>query len=118
MQPVTAGQAPAEIVYSDTKPPLIEKIIRQKVASYAQYNQISNQLFVRNMQVYFSLLSWPTDKNEAEAFKSGFIDTPVGYAIEMYKGTVARAAQHGKQVIEEAHVAQWVADFTPFEVME
>ncbi len=106
------------VAFSQSKPPLLVKIIQQKVSSYAQYNQVSNQLFVRNMQVYFARLSWPIDKLQAETFRRGFIDALVGYAIEMYTGAVKIAAANNKTVIQEEHVARFIEHFTPFKVNE
>ena len=108
----------ASVSFRADRPPLLEKIIQQKVASYAQYNEISNQLFIRNMQVYFARLSWPLDKAEAEAFRAGFIDALVGYGIELYKGVVDVAATNNEQVIQEQHVARFVQHFTPYTVNE
>ncbi len=104
------------VIFSAKKPPLLEKIIQQKIASYAAYNQISNQLFVRNMQVYFARLSWPDDKAAAEVFRKGFIDALVGYAIEMYQNVVDIAAKNGSMVVEEEYVARFVQHFTPFDI--
>lgn len=106
------------VSFSETKPPLLEKIIQQKVASYAQYNQVSNQLFIRNMQVYFARLSWPADKIEAEEFRAGFIEALIGYGIELYKGVTDVAAKNQQQVIEEEHVAVFVQHFTPYGINE
>jgi len=108
----------AVVAFTSNKPPLLEKIIQQKINSYAQYNQVSNQLFVRNMQVYFARLSWPVNKAEADAFRDGFIEALIGYAIELYKGVVDVAAANGHEVIEEQDVAGFVMHFTPFIVNE
>ncbi len=110
--------AKRSVAFSKSKPPLLLKIIRQKTASYAQYNKISNQLFVRNMQVYFARLSWPVDKADAEAFRKGFVEALIGYAIEMYTGVVEIAATNGEKLVQEAHVARFVEHFTPFAVNE
>jgi hypothetical protein len=108
----------ASVSFRADKPPLLEKIIQQKIVSFAQYNEISNQLFIRNMQVYFARLSWPVDKAEAEAFRAGFIDALVGYGIDLYKGVVDVAAKNNEQVIQEEHVARFVQHFTPYTVNE
>lgn len=110
--------SPIEVVFSQSKPPLIEKIVNQKIASYAEYNQISNQLFVRNLQVYFARLSWPADEAQASAFKSAFIEALIGYGIELYKGVVDVAATNQSPIIREQHVDRFVQHFTPFEVNE
>jgi hypothetical protein len=108
----------ASISYRASKPPLLEKIIQQKIASFTQYNEVSNKLFIRNMQVYFARLSWPVDKVEAEAFRVGFIDALVGYGIELYKGVVEVAAKNSQQIIQEEHVSRFVQHYTPWDVNE
>ncbi len=107
-----------EVIFSKGKPPLLEKIIQQKINSYAAYNEISNTLLIRNMQVYFARLSWPKDESEAAAFKSGFIEALIGYAIELYKGVVDVAAVNGHKVVGEQDVARFVMHFTPYTVNE
>ena len=64
---------------------LIRKIIKQKVESYAAYNKISEQLFIRNLQVYFARLSWPKDKSKAKEFQSLYIETMIQFAYDFYK---------------------------------
>lgn len=108
----------ATVVFSNNIPPLLEKIIQQKINSYAKYNQISSPLFIRNMQVYFARLSWPTGKGEAEAFREGFIEALIGYAVELYKGVVNVSAADGHGIIAEEDVTRFVMHFTPFRVNE
>ncbi len=109
-------QRTEEVSLSQTVPPVLKKIIRQKINSYAQYNQITNQLFVRNMQVYFARLSWPKDEQEAEAFRQALIESLIGYAIELYRGVTREAVRNGHPLINESDVAAFVSRFTPYEV--
>jgi hypothetical protein len=111
------GDKPA-VVMSSVKPPLLVKIIQQKVDSYAKYNQVSNQLFIRNMQVFFARMSWPEDEAAAEAFRKGFIEALEGYAIEMYQSVVEVAERNGSQVVGEEHVARFIQHFTPYSINE
>lgn len=47
---------------------VLHSIIDQKVASYKQYNQVSNQLFIRNLQVFLSKNRWPETQQESQRF--------------------------------------------------
>ena len=97
---------------------LVRKIIKQKVESYAAYNQISNQLFVRNLQVYYARLSWPKDPNKGKAFKNLFTDTMIQFASDLYKRSEQIAIQNGHQLIQESDVHQLAQSFIPHEINE
>jgi len=92
---------------------LLNSIIKQKVASYKTYNNISNQLFVRNLQVYFARTSWPKDPEEAKQFKGVFTESMIAFAEDLYKGAEANALKNGHVVIEESDVSSFVQKFMP-----
>lgn len=98
--------------------PLLRRIAQQKLQSYAKYNGIANQLFVRNLQVYFARLSWPKDPVEAKAFRQAFTETVIAFAADLYRhaGTAARKGK--KPVIGEAEVAGSGQAFLPHVVNE
>lgn len=62
---------------------LLHSIIKQKVASYAAYNNISNQLFVRNLQVYFARNRWPKDPEVAKQFRRLFTESLIVFATDL-----------------------------------
>ena len=70
---------------------LQNQIIAEKVASYEAYNQISNALFIRNLQVYFARKRWPGSEDEAAAFTEHFQNGLVAWAANMYLNSQADA---------------------------
>ena len=96
--------------------PLLAGIIAQKRASYAAYNQISNQLFVRNLQVYFARLSWPKDPGRARVFRQAFTESVIAFAADLYRDAAEQAAKAGAAVIGEREVAISAQRFLPHEV--
>ena len=97
---------------------LLKQIVEQKVRSYAAYNQISNQLFVRNLQVYFARNRWPADDNEAKQFRQMFTETLIAFAADLYRGAQQRAMAQGHRLITEADVGDFVQTFVPHQINE
>ncbi len=95
---------------------VIHKIIQQKISSYAVYNDVANQLFVRNLQVYFARLSWPKDKQEAKQFKSLFTETMIQFAHDIYKESEAFALKNKHPTILESDVHQVIQKFIPHNI--
>jgi hypothetical protein len=102
----------------DEPPALLLEIVEEKLQAYERYNDISNPLFIRNMQVYFARLSWPATEEAAEVFRTAYITALVNYATDLYTGAVDVALANGAGVVGEAHVDHWVSRYTPFEVNE
>ncbi|MCW9015400.1 MAG: VCBS repeat-containing protein, partial [Kangiellaceae bacterium] len=97
---------------------LIRKIIKQKVESYAAYNKISEQLFIRNLQVYFARLSWPKDKSKAKEFQNLYIETMIQFAYDFYKESEKIALKNGHDLIQESDVYELIQIFLPHEINE
>ena len=97
---------------------LLRGIATQKIASYAEYNQISNQLFVRNLQVYFARLSWPKDPTEAKAFRQAFTETVIAFAGDLYRHAGKAAVKNGKVIIGEGEMSDSGQAFLPNRVNE
>jgi len=83
---------------------LLSDIIKQKINSYKNYNDISNQLFVRNMQVYFARLSWPESAEEAKLLKHNFINAVTEFSAQLYLSSMTQAQKSKHSVIKEADV--------------
>ncbi|NVJ49948.1 MAG: CRTAC1 family protein [Gammaproteobacteria bacterium] len=96
----------------------IRKVINQKVASYKAYNNIANQLFVRNLQVYYARLTWPQGEQEGAEFKSLFERTLIQFAYDIYKGSEKIAIKNGHSVIQESDVNELMAVFIPHRINE
>ena len=95
---------------------LIRKIIQQKVNSYRAYNQISNELFVRNLQVYYARLSWPKDKSEGKRIRNLFTETLIQFAYDLYKESEKIALSNNHKMILESDVHQMVQVFIPHQI--
>ena len=87
---------------------LQNQIIEEKVASYLEYNQISNALFIRNLQVYFARKRWPASDDEATAFTTQFQNGLVAWTANMYLSTQADAEASGSMRIEEVNIKRFL----------
>jgi len=97
---------------------LLKQIIQQKVASYKNYNNISNQIFVRNLQVYFARLTWPKGEEKAKALKDSFITTLTQFATELYLGSMQTAQKAQHKLIREEDVAHFAQQHMPHIINE
>jgi hypothetical protein len=95
---------------------LVRKIIRQKLESYKAYNQISNQLFLRNLQVYYARLSWPKNKQEGRLIKSLFTETMVQFASDIYLASEAIALRNNHKIILESDVYEMIQKLIPHKI--
>ena len=100
--------------YADLR--LTNAVIERKVRAYAKYNEISNQLFVRNLQVYFAKRRWPETSEEATRFRQLYTETLISMARDVYLGAEAVALDRGSGVIQERDVAEFLARYMPHEV--
>ena len=115
-KPIPQNLAPEKL--EPVKLTLLSQIVEQKVRSYAAYNQISNQLFVRNLQVYFARNRWPTTDEEGKLFRQTFTETLIAFAADLYKGAEAIALADGRRLMNEADVSQFAAQFVPHNINE
>ena len=95
---------------------LTNAVIEQKVRSYATYNQISNQLFVRNLQVYFAKRRWPESADDARDFRNLYTESLILLARDMYKGAEAVAVARGSSVIQERDISKFIETYLPHSV--
>ncbi|WMS87296.1 CRTAC1 family protein [Pleionea litopenaei] len=110
-KPTIATNAPVSLA-------LVKKIIAQKVASYKVYNNIANQLFVRNLQVYYARLTWPEGEQEGASFKNLFEKTMIQFAHDIYVGAEKIAIKNGHSVIQESDVSELMEVFIPHQIDE
>ena len=97
---------------------IVRKIIQQKVDSYKAYNQISNELFVRNLQVYYARISWPKDKSEGDLFRTLFTETMIQFAFDVYKESEKIALRNNHKMVLESDVHELIQSFIPHEINE
>ncbi|MGV6852963.1 MAG: CRTAC1 family protein [bacterium] len=96
--------------YSDK---LLRALIDQKIKSYAKYNKVNTQLFVRNLQVYFSRASWPNDPENAKIFRQNFTELLISFSISLYEGAQGIAIKLKHPTIQENDVYQFARRFIP-----
>lgn len=113
-----ASQLAATIPTGAADLTLANAVIDQKVASYREYNQVSNQLFVRNLQVYFARNRWPATEQEANALRRLFTETLIVIARELYLGAQQLALQRGSALIQEQDVATFLRSYLPHQINE
>lgn len=97
---------------------ILKSTITQKLSSYKAYNNINNQLFVRNLQVYFAKLRWPKENDEANKFRNTFTETMISFVTELYRGSQKLAMVRGHLQIEEKDVFDFVQTFIPHTINE
>ncbi|WP_390403816.1 CRTAC1 family protein [Gilvimarinus japonicus] len=112
------GKAPAKGDRQIADLSLVKKIIKQKVDSYKVYNDISEQLFVRNLQVYFARVSWPKGSDEAKRFQSLYVETLIHFARDFYLESEKNALSRGHLTIQERDVQSLVDVFIPHRIDE
>lgn len=97
---------------------LIKNIIEQKIDSYKAYNDVSNQIFNRNLQVYFAKLNLSPDIKEQKKFRNAFTESMIQFAFDVYQESEKIALKNGHQYIQESDVNSLIQQFIPHEVDE
>jgi len=108
------------------KPPLHEKIdlsltkkiIEQKIASYKAYNDLSKQLFYRNLQVYYARANLPKLVGKQKQFRKIFTESMIQFSFDLYKESENIALKNGHANILESDVFELVQLFIPHTVDE
>lgn len=112
------GALAAEAAKGQADLSLLRAMIAQKLASYAAYNNVSNQLFMRNLQVYFARARWPRDLAEGDAFRRAFTESMIAFTRDLYLGGEQEALKAGNPSIREADVAHFAEHFIPHRINE
>ena len=111
--PAAAGQTPAK---SDFQ--VVRSIIEQKIASYSAYNNISQPVFLRNLQVYMARYRWPSKAAEATDFRDTFNSSLVAFTGDILRQAQDRARAAGHLFIRVDDVEPVVQSFVPYRVNE
>jgi hypothetical protein len=89
------------------------EIIQKKLESYKSYNQISQAVFLRNIQVYFAKVRWPTEKDESIALKNYFTETTIAFALTLVQDAHSKALSQQKKAIEYDDIYEVVQSYLP-----
>ncbi len=95
---------------------LIYPLITQKLAAYQAYNQISQAVFLRNIQVYFSKVLWPASSEESGQLKNHYTELMAAFSSEVLLHAQSLAQQAGSNSIRYEHVYTAVQDYLPHSV--
>lgn len=118
VQNQVAKQPHQEIEKKLITPTTLKRTIAQKLRSYQQYNALNNQLFVRNLQVFFARSRWPEDSQEARDFRQKFTENVIAFAGDIYKGAQEIALKNGHQFILESDVFEYTQQILPHNINE
>ncbi|MCF7970789.1 MAG: CRTAC1 family protein [Methylococcaceae bacterium] len=97
---------------------ILKKIIAQKLASYQAYNDVSMQIFTRNLQVYFAKHPWPKEAATGKAFKDLFTEAMIQYTHDLLLGAEKQAIADNQPLIRVANVKQFSDSFIPHQINE
>jgi len=97
---------------------LLTKIIDQKLTSYQRYNDLSQKLFLRNIQVYFAKKQWPKSEEESQLLIKSYQDALVQYGAELYAFSQGLAVKDKKSIVRLNHINTAINAFLPFEINE
>ncbi|WP_020537824.1 CRTAC1 family protein [Lewinella cohaerens] len=94
----------------------IYPLVEQKLAAYQAYNQISQAVFLRNVQVYFSKMPWPVTTEESNELKNYFTEMLVAFSGEVLLHSQTLAQTAGRSNIRYEDVYRAVQDYLPHSV--
>jgi hypothetical protein len=85
----------------------INAIVAEKLAAFEKYNDLSQAVFLRNVQVYMSRHMWPTDPAEGTAFKQQFTETMIAWTgdVMLEAEKIAKKRGHALIRVDDVHDA-------------
>ncbi len=92
---------------------LVKEIISQKLASYEKYNQLSESVFLRNIQVYFARQKWPIDPTTSNELRNYYLESLIQFSSELLKRSDEVALNENAALIRVNHVQQALIPFLP-----
>lgn len=105
---------PREVI----RPVMFNQVVEQKIRSYRQYNELNNQIFVRNLQVFFARNRWPEEGAEATKFRQQFTESVIDFAGDLYRGAQELALKQNRNLILEEDVYQYAQSVLPHIINE
>ena len=92
---------------------IIYALINQKLTAYEKYNQINQAVFLRNIQVYFSKILWPTDPQKNKQLVNFYTEFMAQFTGDMLGTAEQYALRQNKKNIEYKEVYQAVQAYLP-----
>lgn len=94
---------------------LVKKIIAQKLSSYEKYNRIAENVFLRNIQVYFAKQKWPTDHATSEKLRSFYLESLIQFTEALLLQSNEQAEKVAHPIIRVTDVQKALHLFLPSE---
>ncbi|MBT8256626.1 MAG: CRTAC1 family protein [Bacteroidia bacterium] len=92
---------------------LVRRIIAQKIAAYNKYNNLTESLFLRNIQVYFAKQKWPTDSAISAELRNYYLESLIQFSSALYQQANTIALQQESPLIRVTHVQAALHSFLP-----
>lgn len=108
----------ANLDYEKKTPTLLNQMVDKKLSSYAAYNKVSNQVFLRNLQVYFARASWPKDQAQSEAIINLYTNFLSEFSAELYLGAQQHAMNNQQLLVQEQNVYAFIKQYIPHHINE
>lgn len=95
---------------------ITKRIISQKLAAYDEYNNLSQSVFLRNIQVYFARQMWPTDPDTSDQLRSYFLESLIEFTKQLMNSSQQVAASREEPIIRVEDIQQALKPYMPFAV--
>ena len=91
-------------------------IIDKKLNAYDQYNKVNQSVFLRNVQVYFSRITWPSDQKLSDDIKTYYTEVMVQFSQDLLLMAQTMAFQNRRSKIAYMDAYQAVQQYLPHEL--
>ncbi|MGJ8745513.1 CRTAC1 family protein [Polaribacter sp.] len=91
---------------------VVKEIIKQKIKSYENYNQLKASVFLRNIQVYFAKQKWPIDHETSNKLRQYYMESLIQCTISL----IEDASKSTSDLIRVENVQKSLQKFMPFDV--
>ncbi len=102
-----------EISTADENNAMTKKIIEQKINSYEKYNQLAENVFLRNIQVYFARQKWPTDLSTSNELRSFYLESLIGFTTALLQEADKNSQTNNEPVLRALDVQKALYAFLP-----
>jgi len=104
-------QVQPEIIPAQNK--LVKEIIEQKLSSYKKYNQIAENVFLRNIQVYFARQKWPTEQKTSNELRVYYLESLIQFTKALLEQSNTYTLQNNSPIIRIENVQKALINFLP-----
>jgi hypothetical protein len=92
---------------------LTREIIKQKIASYNKYNQLAENVFLRNIQVYFARQKWPIETKTSNNLRNYYLESLIEFTKSLIQESNNIAIQNNSPIIRVENVQSALHNFLP-----